>query len=513
MGKQSPKQQINRDGYTLSLWQTAEANAVADHQLDNGIVHDVIIVGAGITGVTLALLLQQAGKKCLLVEGHELGYGTTGGTSAHLNTFFDATYPEIESDFGSEASGLVARAGKDVMAMIGNLVKTYQIDCDLEVKKGFLFSQTDEETKQLAKILESSQKAGVAVTEAEENGLPVEFQRSLLFENQAQFHPVKYLLKLAEAFQKMGGRIIENAFVTQSRVDDNIYNVSTAKGMLKAKNLVYATHIPPGINLLSFRCAPYRSYVLGIRLNDGEAYPDCLAYDMQEPYHYFRTHIADGEKYLILGGEDHKTGHGDPEAAFQNLEAYARRYFKIKDIPYRWSAQYYVPVDGLPYIGKMPMGKDDTYIATGFNGNGMIFGTLSARIIADLILGIENPYAALFNPARIKPIAGFTEFVKENADVVYHFLADRLSSEALASLKEISPGEGRVVDFEGQKLAVYKSANGAIKALNPICTHAGCVVNFNPVEQSWDCPCHGGRFDLDGRVISGPPQKDLEVLK
>lgn len=227
----------------------------------------------------------------------------------------------------------------------------------------------------------------------------------------------------------------------------------------------------------------------------------------------FRTHVIDGEKYLILGGEDHKTGHGNPEAAFQNLEKYANQYFKVKAVPYRWSAQYYVPVDGLPYIGKMPMGDERTYIATGFNGNGMIFGTLSAKIIADLILGRENPYAELFDPARIKPIAGFTEFVKENADVAYHFLADRLSSEAIESFKEIKPGEGKVVDFEGEKLAVYKSPNGKIKALSPVCTHAGCIVGFNPVEQSWDCPCHGGRFDLDGRVISGPPQKDLESIK
>lgn len=286
MAKQSPKHPINRDSHTLSIWQAVSSNNEPGKQLADDAAYDVLVVGGGITGITLALLLQKEGKQCLLAEGHEIGFGTTSGTSAHLNTFFDATYPEIESDFGSEASKLVAKAGREAMAMIADLVKAYQIDCDLETKQGFLFAQTDEETKQLTKILEASQNAGVSVTEAEENGLPIEFQHSLLFSEQAQFHPVKYILKLADEFKKLGGQIIENTFVQKAEFDEKIYTVGTSKGLLRAKYLVYATHIPPGINLLSFRCAPYRSYVLGIKLAAGNAYPDCLSYDMQEPYHY-----------------------------------------------------------------------------------------------------------------------------------------------------------------------------------------------------------------------------------
>ncbi len=513
MALRSSNKKIERDGSTVSLWQAVTKESSKKVLPDTDAIYDVAIVGAGITGITLALLLQKAGLQCLLLEGHKIGFGTTSGTSAHLNTFFDATYPEIESDFGAEAAKLVAKAGKEAMAMIKEFVAMYQIDCDWETKNGFLFSQTDEETEQLAKILQASQNAGVAVTEAETNGLPIEFQHALLFKGQAQFHPVKYILELAREFREQGGKIIENTFVCDAELKDDIYSINAGKNIVRSRKLVCATHIPPGVNLLSFRCAPYRSYVLGIKLAKGAIYPDCLSYDMQEPYHYFRTHVIDGEKYLILGGEDHKTGHGDPEMAFGNLEKYAKANFKVSTIPYRWSAQYYVPVDGLPYIGKMPFGDEQTFIATGFNGNGMIFGTLSAKIIADLILGKENEYATLFDPARIKPIAGFSEFVKENADVAYHFFADRLSADRIATLKELKPGEGRIVELEGKKLAIHRSVKDEITTLNPVCTHAGCIVNFNAVEQSWDCPCHGGRFDLKGKVISGPPQKDLDSLK
>lgn len=180
---------------------------------------------------------------------------------------------------------------------------------------------------------------------------------------------------------------------------------------------------------------------------------------------------------------------------------------------YQWSAQYYVPVDGLPYIGQLPHAPDRTYTATGFNGNGMIFGTLSAKLISDLILGKKNPCRTIFDPMRMKPLAGFTSFVKENADVAWHFIADRFSAEELKSLAMLKAGEGLIATFRGKKMAVYKNAKGVLTALDPVCTHAGCTVKFNEIEKSWDCPCHGGRYDTDGKVLNGPPLKNLKVIE
>lgn len=505
---------VLRDSNTQSPWQVNTFREVLGSEggtPDTSTIYDVIIIGAGITGVTTSLLLQKAGKRCLLVDGHQSGFGTTGGTSAHLNTFFDATYPEIENDFGIGAAALTAKAGKESIAFIEALIKEYQIDCDFDYKEAYLFSETEKESKQLKEILESSQRAGITVEIAAKNGVPIPFDQAILFKQQAQFHPTKYISRLLEAYLALGGKLMENTFIIKNSFDGKYHIAESETDVLKGHHIVFATHIPPGINQFNFRCAAYRSYVLGVKLKD-DNYPSALIYDMQEPYHYFRTHRIDGQDYLIVGGEDHKTGHDDPEAAFKTLENYVRQYYAIASVDYRWSAQYYIPVDGLPYIGQLPKEASGVYLATGFNGNGMIFGTLSAKIISDLILKNENPYSSLFSPSRIKPVAGFSEFLKENTDAAYHFIADRLTTNEIETAHSIKAGEGLVVDYQKQKMALYKDENGHITALNPRCTHAGCIVNFNSAEKSWDCPCHGGRYDLQGRVITGPPLKSLEKI-
>lgn len=503
---------IDRDGEALSLWQTGNIDLpLVKTMADENTVYDTLIIGGGITGITTALLLQQAGQKCIIAEAHTLGFGSTSGTSAHLNTFFDATYNEIEKDFGEDAAKLVATSGKEALALIAQLAEEYQIACDLEYKSAYLYSENKEESKQLREILESSKKAGVAAETTNTNGINVPFHSSILFKDQGQFHPLKYILGLSSAFIAAGGIILENTFIREVSFEEELHLASADDTRIRARNVVYATHIPPGISQFNFRCAAYRSYVLGIRLSDNN-YPRELVYDMQEPYHYSRTHVIDGQEYLILGGEDHKTGHEDPEQAFKNLEDYARQYYAVASVDFKWSSQYYIPVDGLPYIGLSPGVDDRTYIATGFNGNGMIFGTLSAKILSDLILGRDNPYARLFSPSRMKPVAGFMDFIKENADVAYHFITDRFSAEDIDSLDELEPDSGRIVEYKNHRLAVYKDPEGKVWTLNPICTHAGCVVNFNAVEKSWDCPCHGGRFDCKGKVLTGPPRENLQQI-
>ncbi|MBD1362250.1 FAD-dependent oxidoreductase [Mucilaginibacter sp. ZT4R22] len=508
-----PRNQTLRDSQLLSPWQKGPytLNNAADI-FEEANIYDALIVGGGITGLTTALMLQKQGKQCVLAEAYTIGYGTTGGTSAHLNTFFDATYAEVDSDFGEDGAKLLAKCGKEAFALITDNVKQYNIDCDLEYKDGYLYAETDEEVKMLGEIMSASQRAGIKVEEATKNGLNVPFIKSIVFKEQGQFHPLKYIFKLAEAFVGAGGVILENTFIRDSSYEDGVHSAQGDTIKIKAKNLVYATHLPPGINVLNFKCAPYRSYVLGLRLGNENAYTDALSYDSKDPYHYFRSHIIDGKKYMIVGGEDHKTGHDDPEAAYETLEQYVRQYYDVAEVSFKWSSQYYVPADGLPYIGKLPAGYDNMYIATGFNGNGMTFGTISGKMISDAILGKENEYFALFSPSRIKPVAGFMEFVKENADVAYRFIADRLTADSIDSLKEIEAGTGSIVKYQGEKLAVYKDAEGKVTALNPVCTHAKCIVCFNPAETSWDCPCHGGRFDIDGKVLTGPPRTDLQKV-
>ncbi|MBL4678069.1 MAG: FAD-dependent oxidoreductase, partial [Mucilaginibacter sp.] len=251
--------------------------------------------------------------------------------------------------------------------------------------------------------------------------------------------------------------------------------------------------------------------VLAVKLK-GNTYPNALVYDMQVPYHYFRTHVIDGEKLLIAGGNDHKTGHDEPEKAFADLEKYLRDNYDVSSVKYRWSSQYYVPVDGFPYIGQMPEAAKGIYCATGYNGNGMMLGSIAGKILSDLVQGKDNKYADIFSPSRLKPIAGFTAFVQENADVAYHFLADRFGIHETDSLKRLSPGTGQVVEVGGKKIAAYRDDSGKIHALSPVCTHAGCIVNWNGEEKSWDCPCHGARYDIDGKVLTGPATLNLATI-
>lgn len=293
--------------------------------------------------------------------------------------------------------------------------------------------------------------------------------------------------------------------------DGEVYIAKAGELDIKAASVIYATHIPPKITSFSFRCAPYRSYVIAVKLN-GNNYPDALIYDMQEPYHYFRTHEIDGQPLLLVGGNDHKTGHDDPETAFADLEKYTRKHYSVSSVKYRWSSQYYVPVDGFPYIGQMPGAPAGTYCATGYNGNGMMLGSIAAKIISDLILGIESKFEKVFSPSRIKPIDGFTEFVKENADVAYHFITDRFKIKETDSLKRMANDTGKVVEVDGEKIAAYRDEKGILHTLSPVCTHAGCIVNWNQEEKSWDCPCHGARYSIDGKVLTGPADRDLQQL-
>ena len=503
---------MQRDGATLSIWQTEP-----DHSPKNSWspeeVYDTLIVGAGITGLTTAILLQERGQRVLVAEAHNVGYGTSGGTTAHLNTYLDADYAVVEKDFGKEGAKLLHDGAAEAIQTLASLASRYGIECGFEMKPGYVLALDDKQAEELADTKEASERVGMRIEWTDTVPVNIPFQKAVRFEGQAQYHASKYLLGLAKAFEQGGGVILHSCPVKQVARDNDVFSAESALGELKARALVWATHIPPGINVLHFRNAPYRSYAIGAILKNEAAYPDALVYDNDDPYHYYRTQEIDGQRFLIAGGYDHKTGHEEnTDAIFHELEGYVRKYFPVEHVPFKWSSQYYEPADGLPYIGLLPGGRGGEYCATGFSGNGQVLGTLSAVVISDLITKGASPYEDLFKPSRIKPIAGFMDFVKENADVVKHFVADRFSYEKIEELADIAPGEGRLVEYEGDKLAVYKNEQGLVHAVSPVCTHAKCIVAWNSSEKSWDCPCHGARYAPTGEVLTGPARQGLEVV-
>lgn len=511
---------ILRDGAMKSLWQQT-ANVMEDSNTGKAAKYDVIIVGAGITGISLALQLQQSGMQCLVLEAYNCCFGTTGGTTAHLNTLLDTPYYSIIKNFGEENAKLVAQAAKEAIHHIEKNMELYKIDCGFETTAGYLFAQDDKQEKELQDIVDGCDKAGVPVHYTDTVPMPVPAVKAIEIAGQAKFSPVKYVYELTKAFITAGGQLIEQTPVTGhvQRTDEvtheEIIEVQTNKGSYVGKLLVYATHIPPGVNVIHLRSAPYRSYAMAVKLSQ-DKYPEGLYYDMIDPYHYYRTQEVDGENYFIVGGEDHKTGHEEnTEACFNRLEAHVRRYFPVESITHKWSSQYYETDDGLPYIGVLPGAGPNVFVATGYGGNGMVYSQVATLLLSQLILTDTSIYKELFDPNRIKPIAGFANFVSQNADVVKNLVSGIFSRKQLESLSDLAHGEGRVVVFEGHKIAVYKDANGNLHVVNPTCTHLKCSVAWNAAELSWDCPCHGARYSPEGEVLNGPANIDLKkaVLK
>lgn len=501
---------IHRDGNCTSLWQDhtgiyKSAGDVPDRH------YDVIVIGGGITGISTALLLQEAGKKCLVLEAHNLCFGTTGGTTAHLNTLLDTPYTTISKNFGEENAALVARATKEAIGLINTNCKRYLIDCGFEEADAYLFAQDEKQEQELEDIRKASEAAGLDVRYATRIPVPIPFTKAMQAKGQAKFNPTLYVQGLARVFEEMGGSIVQECPVQEVEKNDRM-EVITIKGRFTAADIVYATHIPPGINLLHLRCAPWRSYAMAVAL-ENDQYPEDLAYDMHDPYNYYRTQIVDGQKYLVAGGMDHKTGHEEETGrCFRELEALVRQHFPVREVCYRWSSQYFEPADGLPYIGHLPGEQEHIFVATGYSGNGMVYSSVAALLLRRLILQEASPYTELFDPNRIKPVAGFTNFIKHNADVVKQFAEKFLPAENIPGLSALAPGEGKVVKYEDQKLAVYKSENGEVHAIHPVCTHMRCDVKWNSAERSWDCPCHGARYDVDGNVLTGPADRALEKV-
>lgn len=499
---------FDRDGYLTSLWQATTAEFI-NQSSGTQSVYDVIIVGAGMTGITTGLELQKLGHRCLILEAHSPGFGTTGGTTAHLNTLLDNPYSTIKDNFGFQNAKLIYQAVEEAMRKIRDNIAEHEIDCGFEYQSAWMYAEDETELKQLKIITDASAAAGVDIKWTSELPVNVHITGAIEAKGQAKFHPIRYLMALATEFMSRGGVIMQNSLVNDISESESGVTATSDNGKWEARHLILATHIPPGINLIHLRCAPYRSYAIACRLND-DAYPEGLVYDMKEPYNYFRTQMIDGENFLIAGGADKKTGHAKNELQqLREVEANARKLFNIKEVSYRWSSQYYESTDGLPYIGVLPGSQGRLLVATGFGGNGMMYSHVAARILSDKIVGKASELGELLAPGRIKPVAGFSNFISHNADVMKEFIAKLVPKEKIENLIELAPGEGKVVDFESEKLAIYKDPDGNIHSIRPTCTHMKCEVSFNNAECTWDCPCHGARFSPDGTVVTGPAMQPL----
>lgn len=456
---------MNRDGNNKSFWESkAEKEQLQTYTKTD---FDTIIVGAGITGVTLAKELQNRGRSCLLIEKENPGFGTTGGTTAHINNFFDSSYDEIINNFGESPAVVLADAAKETIRYIKQNILHYHISCDFNECNYYLFSADEKQSKKLEDIFDAHQKVAIDTQWTFNIPFSLKFEKAIEIKGQAQFHPLRYINKLLKEYMKQGGAVATETQVIEFENIDNIITVKTDNdSVFTAKNLVWATHIPPGNNRFSVLLASYRSYAVTLKLNNPVKSMGQTA-DLYDPYHYARYHKSDNEYFLIVGGFDHRTGdEDDTEKHFEDLMKYVDENFTYKEVVSRWSSQFYLSADGLPYIGKMP-GENNIYISTGFTGNGMTFGSMTSLIIPELLEGKETELSKLLTPTRIKPMASATNVLNEIIGASTHFVKDKFTADKIDELNELANGEGRIIKYDGQAYAAYRDKKSEVHLLSP----------------------------------------------
>lgn len=504
-------------GKNISYW-TDAVTLAGQNPLKENLETDVVIVGGGLAGLSVAYCLTRSGKRVVLVEDGFIGSGETGRTTAHLVTALDDRYYHFEKTVGEEKTKLIAESHKMAIDFVEQTVKKENIECGFERVSGYLFRHPSDKKDSLQQELKAALKAGVEIKEVEEAPGMLRAEKALCFLNQAQFQPLKYLYGLCQAIEHNGGKI----FTGTHALKINHEGITTIEGFtVKAKHVVVATNSPVNNLVAMFdKQYAYRTYVIGALIKK-DLLPKALWWDTGDfesdskfpPYHYVRVHPYNEEfDLLISGGEDHPTADTSTtkvpeENRYKLVEDWTRKRFPIGEIVYRWSGQVLEPVDGIALIGRNPHDHDNVYIVTGDSGNGMTHCSFAGLLIRDLINGTENKWEKLYSPLRFA--------MKESTPVMQLLTKDfenvlkkwfYASSVELSSIKN---GEAKIVKLDGEKCGAYRDELGKLYLVSAECPHLKCMVLWNNDEKSWDCPCHGSRFTYEGKVINGPANLDL----
>jgi glycine/D-amino acid oxidase-like deaminating enzyme/nitrite reductase/ring-hydroxylating ferredoxin subunit len=482
-------------------------------KLTEDVTTEVVVVGAGVTGLTTAYLLAKAGTRVVVLERSRCASTDTGHTSAHLTMVTDRRLTELARRFGRNHAQAVWDAGLAAIAQIDEIVRERTIDCGFDWVDGYLHAPVgNDATAQTERLEEEAKLARELGFDAEYlDTAPLVGQPGVRFSDQARVHPRKYLAGVANALTALGGRIYEHSEADEFVEDPRAVKVNGHT--VTCENVVIATHNPlvglggiAGATLFQTKLALYTSYVIAARTARG-AVPDALWWDTADPYHYVRVEPHRDYDLVIIGGQDHKTGQEqDTGACHRRLEGRLRTMVRDVDVTHRWSGQVIETPDGLPYIGES---APHQYSATGYAGNGLTFGTLAGIMISDALLKRANPWVELFEPNRTALTRGLWDYLKENVDYPYYLIRDRFAGAEARSLRAVTRGHGKIIERHGAKVAAYRDPAGVVTLRSAVCTHMGCVVGWNTAERTWDCPCHGSRFTSSGDVISGPAEAPL----
>lgn len=491
---------------SVPVWMAS--GPVADAPLLRADEHaDVVIVGAGIAGLSTAYELMRTGRTVVVIDRGPIGGGMTSRTTAHLASALDDFYHRLINRRGLETARRYYHSQAAAIERIEAIQQHEGIDCDFKRLDGYFFLSPGDDETLLEQEIDACELIGFSgVSWVERAPVPgVDTGQALRFPAQGRFHPRKYMAGLARAIVRDGGRLFAHSpVISVHENNDGVTLIAGHGHKIHARAAVVATNSPINDRVaVHTKQAPYRSYVIAGPVPAGTV-PDALVWDTQEAYHYVRIQPTGGPvDMLIVGGEDHKTGTvHDMGDRFARLEDWARRHYpQLQSVDYRWSGQVMEPVDYLPYTG-LNHGNTRIYIHTGDSGQGLTNGVAGSMILRDLIAGLDNSWAEVTDPLRIS-LSAAGDFLKENIEAATHW-AEHLTAGDVGSTNEIQPGQGAVIRDGLKKLAVFRDESGTLHTRSAACSHAGCVVHWNPFERCWDCPCHGSHFAVDGSVLNGP---------
>jgi glycine/D-amino acid oxidase-like deaminating enzyme/nitrite reductase/ring-hydroxylating ferredoxin subunit len=486
----------------------ATADIPSFPSLQGDVAADVVVVGGGITGLTTALLLKDAGASVVVVEQGRVASGSSGSNTAKVTALHGLTYAQLMRTVGSEKARQYAEANAAAVERVVALDARLGGVAAVERQPAYTYTTDAGRVGEIEAEVEAATSLGLSATLETETALPYAVAAAIRLPGQVQFHPVRYCAALAAAVDGNGSSVHERTRALGLTEEPDAVIVRTDRGEVRAGHAVLATLLPFDDRGAFFaKAAPYRSYALAVRAEVGVAEGMYLGIDT--PTRTVRRLPLAGNKGLVVGGHGHKVGQGgDTRRYYEELESWARDTFGANVVEHRWSAQDYVPVDSVPYVGRTPR-RRRTSVACGFKKWGLSGGTAAAMVLAETLEGRSSPWAEVFDATRIDPRGAAKEFVKENLDVGRHFVMGRLARRTAPSVDDLAVGEGAVVDVDGEKVAAFVHDDGTVLAVRATCTHLGCTVGWNPAERSWDCPCHGSRFAPDGRVLNGPAVEDL----
>lgn len=479
-------------------------------KLDKDIDTDVCIIGAGITGIMSAYMLLNKGLKITLIDKGEICDGVTQNTTAKITSQHGLIYNYLEVTFGTEFAKLYLESNQKAIDTIESIVKKEKIECEFERADNYIYTCTDEYMQRIKDEVETVQRLGLNAELIDKVNLPFEIKNGIKFPNQAKFHPLKYLYKIVEVLKNNGVEIYTNSLVQDTKRNGENYEIVTEKNKINTKYVVMTTHYPiksfPGMHFL--KMYQDRSYAIAIEPN--AKFDEGMYISAESPVASFRPI---NEKLLIIGGQDHKTGDNskDLDICYKSLETYAKEIYPSMKVKYRWATQDCVSLDKVPYIGEFSNLMPNFYVATGYKKWGMTTSHVSAEIIRDKILKQRNKYQEIYKATRMGPLKNHKEFGNMLKQSVYSLAINKLKTPKY-KFEDLGKDMGGVVEYKGRKMGIYKDKEGKIYAVEPYCKHLGCELSWNNLEKTWDCPCHGSRYDYTGKLITEPASNNLDRI-